>query len=67
MNFFSDSFIKNAIQTNQALKSNCSLNLVPGHATLGSNNCSQTFEITGKESFTSLCRNFVSLFFGELL
>ncbi len=35
------------------------LNLITGCATLCSNKCNQAFAITGNESFTSLCRNFV--------
>src|SRR4029434_8993673 len=40
------------------------LNLIIGLATLGSNNCNQTFTITDHDSFTSLRRNVVC--FGSL-
>ncbi len=43
-------------------KSNCTLNLITGCATLCGNNCNQAFAITGNESFTSLWRNFGPLF-----
>ncbi len=46
-------------------KSNCSLNLITGCATLFSNNCNKAFAITGNETFT-LLRNIGSLFFAEL-
>ncbi len=47
-------------------KSNCPLNRITGCATFSSNNCNQTFAITGNEFFTSLWRNFDPLFFAEL-
>lgn len=47
-------------------KNNCVLNLKTGCAALCSKNCTHTFALTGKESFTLLWMNSNLLFFAEL-
>lgn len=42
------------------------LNPITGCANLSSMDCNYTLAITGNESFTSLWRNFVLLFFAKL-